>query len=342
MESAVGDTEEGAGDRSRDAVAFIYNSAVAVPAISAAWELGILDALSASGSLDIDEFAAAHRLDRTATHGLFRALAAVDIVERAGTTAVPAANFAEVCRNRSFFHWLARGNADLLRTTAHVLREENRTGAFYQRDSAAISVACREISALTYDPWFRQALDDLDFTPRAVADLGCGSGERVLQLLRRFPGARGVGIDIARPAVEMTRSEAERAGLADRLSVVEADARALRPRPELADVELLTCFMMGHDFWPRDSCVRHLRNLREVFPAVRRFLIGDATRTDPKADRELPVFTLGFEFAHDLMGTYIPTASDWSSVFPEAGWRLVKTHSIDVAVGEVIFELERL
>ncbi|MFI6576652.1 class I SAM-dependent methyltransferase [Nocardiopsis sp. NPDC050513] len=323
-------------------VAYIYNSAVAASAVSAAWELGALDQLDQRGSLDVHEFAADHRLDVPATLGLFRALASVDIVHREDAKVVPGPHFAETLRTRSFFHWLTRGSAELFRRMPELLREENRVGDFHRRDSAAIARACREISAFCYDPWFWEAVDGLDFAVSAVADLGCGSGDRLIKLLERRPGARAVGVDIARPALDVAQEAAAAAGLADRVTLLEADVRTMEARPELAGVDLLTCFMMGHDFWPRDRCVDTLRRLRALFPDARRFLLGDATRTVGVADRDLPAFALAFECGHDIMGTFIPTAGDWESVFEEGGWRLLRKHSIDIAVGEVIFELERL
>lgn len=79
-----------------------------------------------------------------------------------------------------------------------------------------------------------------------------------------------------------------------------------------------------------------------MFPNVRRFLLGDATRTVGVADRDLPVFTLGFELAHDMMGAFLPTTADWESVFEESGWRLLHKYWINIAAGEVIFELTQL
>ncbi|MGH3566777.1 MAG: hypothetical protein ACRDRH_12240 [Pseudonocardia sp.] len=140
----------------------------------------------------------------------------------------------------------------------------------------------------------------------------------------------------------MAAAEAGNAGLADRVNFLEADARTMERRPEFVNVELLMCFMMGHDFWPRQQCVNTLRHLNVLFPNVRRFLLGDATRTVGVTDRDLPVFALGFELAHDMMGAFLPTTADWESVFEESGWRLLRKYWINVAVGEVIFELEHL
>lgn len=329
------------GDSER-AIIHIYNSAVAASAIGAAWELGMFDELHTQGMLDVQNFAAERGLDTASVLGLFRALSAVEIVEREDFKILPGVHFSEAYRNKSFFHWLTRGSADLFRRAPEVVRTENRVGDFCPRDSAAIAFACREISKFCYDPWFWQTVQGLDFDFHVVADLGCGSGERLMQLLGRHPGTRAVGIDIAQPAVRMATAAAAAAGFADRMTFMQADVLTMAPVPAFDEVELLTCFMMGHDFWPRQRCIENLRRLRTLFPRARRFLLGDATRSEGVADRDLPIFALGFEVAHDMMGTFIPTVRDWESVFEEGGWRLRSKNSIDIAVGEVIFELERL
>ncbi|MEV5508829.1 class I SAM-dependent methyltransferase [Streptomyces orinoci] len=335
----VSTTTETTGTSERQ-VAHIYNAAVAASAISAAWDIGLLDELRDQGTVDAEEYADRRDLDADSTVGLLRALASVDIVRRDGARAEPAALFDEVYRTRSFFHWLMRGSGGLFREAPEAMRNENRSGSFYQRDSAAIARACREISKFCYDPWFHRAVNGLDFPLTTVADLGCGSGERIMQVLRQFPEARGIGIDVAEPALADATEDAARAGLSDRLLFLHADVLEMAAHPSFAEVQLVTCFMMGHDFWPRENCIRQLRRIRALFPAVRRLILGDATRSVGTPDRELRTFTLGFELAHDLMGTFIPTVTDWESVFEEGGWTLRWKHMIDIAVGEVVFELD--
>lgn len=331
--------DDSSGDRIRKGVAAIFNSAVAAWAIGAAWEVGALDELYLAREINIEEFASRHGLDLASTVGMFRALASVEIVQRGERTVTTAVRFDEVYRNKAFFHWLSRGSAELFRQMPAVLRTDNRVGRYYQRDSAAIAYACRELDQLCYAPTFWAAMDRLDFDLSSVVDLGCGSGGRLMDVLKRYPSAHGIGIDIAGPALDAARRDLTSAGLGDRSTFIQADVLSLEPRPAFMDVELITCFMMGHDFWPRERCVTRLRRLREVFPAARRFLLGDATRTVGVPDTELPVFTLGFELGHDLMGTVIPTIPDWESAFEESGWRLVRTNRIEMNVGEVVFEL---
>ena len=336
--SSVVATETAVGNP-RGAAAAIYNSAVAAWAIAASWELGLLDELQSEGMVDAEEIAARRGLDPVSTIGVFRALAAVDVVRRENTTIFVSRKFDEVYRFKSFFHWLSRGSSELFRQMPSTLVAKNRVGKYYQRDSAAIAYACREINELCYAPTFWAAMDRLDFDFEVVTDLGCGSGARVMDILKRYPGTRGIGIDIAGPAIKAANADLAAAGLADRATFVQGDVLNLRSDPEFSSVELITCFMMGHDFWPREKCIAVLRRLRAAFPAAKRLLLGDATRTIGVPDTELPVFTLGFELGHDLMGAVLPTISDWESVFGEAGWNLLRTNRIEMTVGEVIFEL---
>ncbi|GAA3670601.1 methyltransferase family protein [Lentzea atacamensis] len=321
------------------ATAQIFNSAVAASAIAAAWELGALAELRESGTLDVPEFAARHDLHEQSTMGLFVALASVGVVRRDGSTVATGEHFDEVYQAKSLFHWLMRGSAPLFAEIPAVLRNGNRTGAFYRRDAKAISAACREANAQFYDPVFWPVLEGLDFDPTVVADLGSGSGERLLQILKRHPGARGIGIDIASPAIDMASTEAQQAGMGDRLTFIEADVRQLEPAAEFADVDLLTCFMMGHDFWPRERCITSLQQLRKAFPSARRLLLGDNVRTTGVPDDEIPVFTLAFEFGHAMMDVYLPTLDEWLDVFDEAGWKCVEAHHVESLAGAVVFEL---
>ncbi|WP_405835450.1 methyltransferase domain-containing protein [Streptomyces platensis] len=315
----------------------VYNHALAASAISAAWEVGAFDALRESGPLDAEEFAAERGLDIASMHELFRALAAADVVTREGVKVRPGPNFDEADRSKSLFHWMTRGCGELFNTLPDLIRVENREGPFYRRDAAAISVACREINAEWWDPVFRPVVNGLDFT--YVADLGCGSGERLIRLAKSRPGVRGLGIDAADGAIKVATHAVAEEGLSDRISITQGDATKLEPRAEYAGVDLLTSFMMGHDFWPRAEAVASLRRIREVFPDLKHFLLADATRTTTYADSEMPVFSMAFEFAHAVMGDYLPTLEEWGPVFEEAGWRLAGQHPISVPADSVMFHL---
>lgn len=61
---------------------------------------------------------------------------------------------------------------------------------------------------------------------RRIADLGTGSGAIVLALLKELPEATAVAVDASPGALEVARANAERHGLAARVTFVEGDLAA--------------------------------------------------------------------------------------------------------------------
>lgn len=61
-----------------------------------------------------------------------------------------------------------------------------------------------------------------DLAPKAILDMGCGTGEQTLGYKREFPGAQVTGIDCARPFVRFAHGLAESEGL--QLDFAEMDA----------------------------------------------------------------------------------------------------------------------
>ncbi|AUS77187.1 SAM-dependent methyltransferase [Actinoalloteichus sp. AHMU CJ021] len=324
------------------AAADIFNSAVAASAVGAAWELGALEEINKHGKIRVSEFAERNDLHELSTRGMFVALASVGIVERQDDVVLAGRNFDEVFRHKSLFHWLTQGSGELFSRMPYVIKNKNRVGEYYRRDPEAISFDCREINTMYFDPAFWDAMKGLRQPFSRVADLGSGSGERLIQVLGEYPGTTGIGIDIESPSVRMAQEAASRAGLTDRLSFVQGDVTRVAPGAEFDEVDLITCFMMGHDFWPKQECIESLRRIRDAFPNANTFLLGDATRTSGIPDDQLPIFTLGFELGHDMMGVYLPTLDEWDDVFEEGGWRCVRKHLITSLSVSVVFELERL
>jgi hypothetical protein len=52
----------------------------------------------------------------------------------------------------------------------------------------------------------------------------------------------------------------------------------------------------------------------------------------------IPIFTLGFELTHAVMGQYIPLESEWLEVFDEAGWDCANAREVGIPFSK-IFDL---
>jgi SAM-dependent methyltransferase len=63
-----------------------------------------------------------------------------------------------------------------------------------------------------------------------VYDLGCGEGEILIEAARRY-GARGVGVDLDPVRIKNARINAEKAGVADRITFIQQDLFTTDIRP---------------------------------------------------------------------------------------------------------------
>jgi ubiquinone/menaquinone biosynthesis C-methylase UbiE len=70
---------------------------------------------------------------------------------------------------------------------------------------------------------YYRKLNGLDFSGGTILDAGCGSGETLICLLKNFPLAEGIGIDLSEPLLEIAESNAARAGLAKRVIFKKGD-----------------------------------------------------------------------------------------------------------------------
>ena len=125
------------------------------------------------------------------------------------------------------------------------IREEQLAGSLVDsRDYWQLSDADRLVVArgVSLDPasdvaasTARQGLEPMEGAVAAleaggaVLELGCGVGSRLTALMRGFPNATAVGVELAEDLVAYGRQTAESLGVADRLTYVAGDAAAYEP-----------------------------------------------------------------------------------------------------------------
>ncbi len=316
----------------------IFNSAIGASAIAASFELGLLDALHQTDALDVDAFCEEHGLAIWSVTSILQVLECFEIasVETGEhTTARRGTLFGETFENKGYFLWLMRGYGNLIQNLATIVRNGDCTMEGIARDGKYIALAGRDYGSQFVDPYFNAVMDEEPFA--AAADLGCGSAERLIRLAKDDPEFRGVGVEVNKGAVEVARRSIRQAGLDERVKVVHFDVKNLVFQPEFAEVEVLFSFFMGHDLWPRPNCLKAFRSIKSAFPALKRFLFCDTYRSN-RVPGEVPIFTLGFEFTHSLMGQYIPSVGEWEALFGEAEWQCKARHDIAIPYSS-IFDL---
>jgi len=146
-----------------------------------------------------------------------------------------------------------------------------------------------------------------------IVDLGGGRGGLLVQILKRAPKATGVLFE--QPQVLATATRLDEAGLTDRSKKIGGDFFA--SVPDGADCYVIKGVL--HDFNDQ-QCTRILSNCRRAAGDTGRLLIANQD-LPVTVDAPHPNLTMDIQMMA-LLGGRERSASDWSSLFQQSGWKL--------------------
>lgn len=314
----------------------LFNAYVTASAISAATQMGLLHAVHDSELVEIRELATRRDLSAEPIEAVAEVLAGDGILKVAGRDPLAVTRgpeFDDIWDNKGYFLWLVGGYGDMLGRVGELSSTTRRALAHEVRDGRAIAQAGKEYGDRFVDPIVNRIIDDLDFT--VLADLGCGSASRLIRQAQRFPDRRFVGVEVNPGAVDLARHAVAAAGLRDRITIIQDDVRRLSARAEYVDVDAIQTFFVAHELWPRNACLATLADIRRRMPRARNFLLSDTYRSTGATSGGAPIFTLGFELTHAVMGQHVPTLQDWIALFEESAWSLRSRLELQIAFSEV-------
>jgi hypothetical protein len=302
-----------------------FNGYLAAQIVFALDRLELLDELLEHGHVDVR--AAAVRVgDQLMLGELFRAAQACGyVVVRDGVAVITPAG-REMAFMRGYFTWAVGGYASLFSNIAGVISGERRFGSDIFRDEAMVALGSGQNDQAFMATTVDEVVGQLDFT--AIADLGSGTSARLCRVAAARGGVRGVGLDISGAATRMAQDAIRHAGLDGSVQALQADvldvAKGGGNYPVLAEVDAVMSFFLLHDLLAAPQTrSRVLPGLREAFPKARTFVLADTMiRPVEPAGATLPVFSVGYELAHALMGVPLHTKDTYEALFAQAGLRI--------------------
>lgn len=139
--------------------------------------------------------------------------------------------------------------------------------------------------AMDHRPVNERFVDDLiaggPVGPRVV-DLGCGPGDIPIVLSRRCPEVSVLGVDLSVPMLELAKVEIDIAGVIDRVTLEQADAKSMDGFDDRIAETVMSNSLAHHLDEPRAMLEQAIRLLT---PGGRLFL-RDLVRPDSEADVE--------------------------------------------------------
>lgn len=172
------------------------------------------------------------------------------------------------------------------------------------------SMAMTELST----PVIAEAVPLIDIEEaRSVLDIGGADGAFVAGLLRKYPQLRGAVFDLPH-VVSGVALEAERQGVADRMSAIAGDFFDEIPS---ADLSLLKFIL--HD-WDDASCERILRNIARSMARGAKLIIVEMSLEGLSLDASLMDVAMMFAFTGRER-----EVSDFNALLDSVGLRIIRT-----------------
>jgi SAM-dependent methyltransferase len=151
----------------------------------------------------------------------------------------------------------------------------------------------------------------------ALLEVGCGTGNLQLQIAKAFPAARCTGVDIDPTGIAAAREAVHRAGLGDRVNIVEGDVATAVPR-EAFDVVIMVEVL--HEIAPgiRPGVVKACAGALRPGGLL---VIVDETYPSSLAEARQPeyLFPLQTGLEEMMWGNVVPTREEQERLLRDAG-----------------------
>jgi len=173
--------------------------------------------------------------------------------------------------------------------------------------------------------WVRELAGD----PKAIVDLGAGSGVGTLRLAKLFPNARVTAVDIDETLLTHIRERAAEAGVGDRVQTVAADLD--HGLPELGQVDVTWASMSLHHFADPHDILRAVYASTNPGGLIALAEFSEVPRVLPESSNEQRwLDLLRDEHRHALPHL----GAEWAPRLTSAGFEVVGERDIQLRASE--------
>jgi SAM-dependent methyltransferase len=263
------------------------------------------------------------------TKATFEYLRQRDIVSADGDGSYRLTEFGRaVHADRGYLVWLAGGYGEAMNAFGDLLTGKKVFGQDVDRDVRWVAVGSAIIGRQDLWPFVEDVVREFRF--RRIADLGCGNGHYLISLCESV-GASGIGVDISPAACLEAEREVSKAGLTDRIRIIEADAGNLKAVPGIDEVDLVFTFFFLHEVLEHgyDVLVAYLRQIQESLPAGAHMLTAEVTPPEFEADSP-EQFAPEYALSQALMEQNLLDEDGWRRAFGDAGFEIQRVTRTDL------------
>jgi 2-ketoarginine methyltransferase len=236
-----------------------------------------------------------------------------------------------IAEQPGWLNLLVGGYHNVFAGLSDILKEGSEAA---ERDARLVGLGSYEISLHDAFPLAWRLVDAVNPRAKRFVDIGCGQGYFVREICSRLPDATAIGIEPS-PSFADARTAVERAGLTDRIEIVNTGALEYTLP---ADTDFVMFAFVLQEILPligEREFVDYLRRTREAGFAGNVLAIEVEYDPDDLAVLRTPIglgYYNPYYLLHPLTNQKLMPVQRWKDLFKEAGYRLVAEETVDPRV----------
>ena len=219
----------------------------------------------------------------------------------------------------------------ILTQYSSAMQEKKFYGKDFVRDGRLVAKSSVLTGRANY-PWVVEKLKELNV--ETVVDLGCGSGDIIIDFCKRHQGLNGVGLDINPGAIAEATERVNKAGLSKRITLIEGDM--INPRTYSNKIKnkgnklAFNAIMALHEFLRdgKKAVISILKKMKREFPNSY-FILGEFNKCNDEEFKKIPLtermhMLFYQEIIHGLTNQGLANMESWKKMFSEADVKLLE------------------
>jgi len=219
----------------------------------------------------------------------------------------------------------------LLTNFTDTLKNKKEYGKDFIRDGKLVAESS-VLTGRTNYPWVANKLAELKVD--TVIDLGCGSGDIIIDFCKRQNSFKGIGLDISEGAVSLAKENVKKNNLNDRIEIILGDM--LDPKSYSDKISskgekvAFNAIMALHEFLidGREAVIDVLRKMKKEF-AGSYFILGEYKKCSDEEFQNIPIYERMHmlfyqEIIHRLTNQRLAFLNEWIDIFKDSDVELIE------------------
>ncbi len=222
----------------------------------------------------------------------------------------------------------------LLTNYSSMLKNEKTYGKDFIRDGRLVAISSVLTGKSNYS-WVAKKFRDLNVD--TVVDLGCGSGDIIIDFCNRHDTFNGIGLDIDPAAVKVAEENVKKNNLNNRIELITGDM--LDPKTyshkisSKGDKVAFNAIMALHEFLRdgEEAVINVLKKMKKEFPESY-FILGEFNKCSDEEFQKIPIYERMHmlfyqEIIHGLTNQGLASLNTWKEMFKKADVELIEYKS---------------